>query len=85
MTKTVYARVVAESGDTVTVRLEEPMQLEPNARVRLTMETCGDPAVQPAFFLDVVQGLNLDGPADASTRLDDYLYGDASRGRSPLP
>lgn len=79
MPKTVYATFVRgdESGDTVTLRLEEPMELLPNARVMLTVQASGDSTEpQPKSFLDVVQGLKLDGPPNLSTRLHDYLYGD---------
>jgi hypothetical protein len=78
MTRTVYARFVAgdESGDTVTLRLEEPVELAPNERVRLTVEAAGSAGAPPRSFLDVAQGLQLDGPADLSTRLHEFLYGD---------
>jgi hypothetical protein len=36
---------------------------------------------QPESFLDVVQGLKLDGPPDLSTRLHEYLYGNDGEGR----
>lgn len=82
MTKTVYATFVGgdASGDTVTLRLEQPMELSPNARVMLTVEG-GVASEQPKSFLDVVQGLELSGPSDLSTRLHEYLYGDDGEGR----
>jgi hypothetical protein len=33
-------------------------------------------ADRPSSFIDVVSRLNLQGPPDFSTRLDDYLYGE---------
>jgi hypothetical protein len=83
MTKTVYATFVGgdESGGTVTLRLEQPMELRPNARVMLTDVGGGEAGEQPKSFLDVVQGLKVDGPSDLSTRMHEYLYGDDGEGR----
>jgi hypothetical protein len=83
MTKTVYATFLGgdASGDTVTLRLEEPMELQPNARVMLTDVGSAESSEAPKSFLDVVQGLKLDGPADLSTRLHEYLYGDDGEDR----
>ena len=64
------------------MRFEEPLDLAPNTRVRVTIESSGDPASsRPKSFLDVVQGLKLDGPSDWSTRLHDHLYGHGDSGR----
>ena len=81
-TTTVFATY---KGDGI-LRLEEDVAIDPETRVRVTIEQGATPAQAPArSFLDVLQGLNLDGPADASTRLDEYLYGDGGRERTPLP
>jgi hypothetical protein len=71
MTKTVYATFDGE-----VLRLEEPLGLAPNSRVRVTVEAGDASAPPPKSFLDVVQGLELDGPSHLSTRLHEYLYGD---------
>ena len=55
-------------------RPDGPIQLEPNTRVRLTIEPATASAQQPESFLRVARSLNLDGPPDWSSRLDEYLY-----------
>ena len=56
-------------------RPDGPIELEPNTRVRLTIEPATVSAQQPESFLRVARSLNLDGPPDWSSRVDDYLYG----------
>lgn len=56
-------------------RPDQPIALEPNTRVRITIETTPPPDRQPESFLRVARSLNLNGPSDWSSRLDDYLYG----------
>ena len=57
-------------------RPDEPIELEPNTRVRITIEPTSAEERQPESFLQVARSLNLAGPRDWSSRLDDYLYGD---------
>jgi hypothetical protein len=57
-------------------RPAEPIQLEPNTRVRLTVETGTPPAGAPTSFLDTAASLNLEGPPDWSANLHRYLYGE---------
>jgi hypothetical protein len=73
MTKTLFATFDGE-----VLRPEEPVSLAPNTRVLVTIETAEDDA--PASFLRTAQTLNLDGPADWSARVEEYLYGEAERG-----
>lgn len=56
-------------------RPNQPPILEPNTRVRLTIETVSQEAEQPVSFLQVAQTLNLDGPPDWAANLETYLYG----------
>jgi hypothetical protein len=56
-------------------RPDQPIKLEPNTRVRITIEPTTTSKKQPQSFLEVAQSLNLEGPPDWSSRLDDYLYG----------
>jgi hypothetical protein len=56
-------------------RPDGPIALEPNTRVRLTIEPATASPEQPESFLRVARSLNLDGPPDWSSRLDDYPYG----------
>ncbi len=55
----------------------EPLTLEPNTRVRITIETVPKEPEQ-ASFLQTARSLQLDGPPDWSARLDEYLYGTAA-------
>ena len=56
-------------------RPDQPIELEPNTRVRITIEPATTSASEPESFLQVAQSLNLEGPHDWSSRLDEYLYG----------
>ena len=57
-------------------RPDQPIELEPNTRVRITIEPSPSSGQNSESFLRVARSLNLDGPPDWSSRLDDYLYGD---------
>ena len=59
--------------DGVVLRLEAPLPLEPNTRVRITIETLEDGG-EDASFLDTARSLNLTGPPDWAEDLDSYLY-----------
>jgi hypothetical protein len=52
------------------------LTLEPNTRVRITLEVLPRAVSAPHSFLDTALSLNLDGPADWSANLDSYLYGE---------
>jgi predicted DNA-binding antitoxin AbrB/MazE fold protein len=56
-------------------RPDQPIELEPNTRVRITIEPASAGQQESESFLQVALSLNLDGPADWSSRLDEYLYG----------
>ena len=56
-------------------RPDQPIELEPNTRVRITIEPTPKSEKNSESFLRVAQSLNIEGPRDWSTRLDDYLYG----------
>ena len=75
MTTTLYATFDGE-----VLRPDRPVPLAPNTRVRLIIETTEPEAAEIASFLQTAQALNLDGPADWSTRLEEYLYGEAPKG-----
>jgi predicted DNA-binding antitoxin AbrB/MazE fold protein len=70
MTKTLEATYDGE-----VLRLQEPLDLEPQTRVRLTIETIHESPQHSRSFLDVAASLNLDGPADWSENFEQYLYG----------
>ena len=60
-------------------RLEDPLELEPNTRVRITIETVPTQAPKTKSFLNVARSLNLDGPSDWAENIDAYLYGRKSQ------
>ena len=69
MTKTLHA-----TFDGLVLKPEEPLGIEPNTRVRITVETT-DAVPTSRSFLQTALSLNLEGPPDWSARLEDYLYG----------
>ena len=56
------------------LRLDEPIELEPNTRVRITIETSQPIIKKKRSFLQTARSLNLQGPSDWSARFEDYLY-----------
>ena len=56
------------------LRPAEPLDIEPNTRVRITVDVPETRAKPNGSFLETAQGLNLDGPADWSENIDSYLY-----------
>ncbi len=64
---------------------EEPISLPPNTRVRVSLEPAGGaiPETKSRSFLDVARSLDLEGPPDWSTHLEEYLYG-TERGKSAM-
>ena len=56
------------------LRLDEPIELEPNTPVRVTIETSQPIVKKKRSFLQTARSLNLQGPPDWSARFDDYLY-----------
>jgi hypothetical protein len=71
MTTTVFATFDGE-----VLRPEAPLALAPNTRVRVTIEKTVADESKSRSFLCTAQLVDLDGPADWSERLDDYLYGE---------
>jgi hypothetical protein len=62
--------------DGVTLRLDEPLELPPNTRVRVTIESLPT-AGEAGSFLRTARALKLDGPPDWSSKLETYLYGES--------
>ena len=56
------------------LRPSEPLDIEPNTRVRITVDVPETRAKPNGSFLDTAQSLNLDGPVDWSENIDSYLY-----------
>jgi hypothetical protein len=55
-------------------RPAEEVELEANTRVRLIFETILLQDLEGLSFFDLASQLELDGPADWSLKLDEYLY-----------
>jgi len=65
----------------VVLRPETALGLEPNTRVRLTVEVLPPTEAAPPSFLRTARSLDLHGPRDWSANLDNYLYGDGDQPR----
>ena len=63
--------------DGTVLRPETALGLEPNTRVRITLEVLPPKESAPRSFLGTARSLNLSGPSDWSANVDNYLYGDA--------
>jgi predicted DNA-binding antitoxin AbrB/MazE fold protein len=59
--------------DGAVFRPAEPIALEPNTVVRITIETTPPIAGEATSFLRTARSLNLDGPPDWSANIDKYL------------
>lgn len=53
----------------------KPLDIEPDTPVKISVQTDSS---GPYSFLDVAQSIDLDGPPDWATKLDEYLYGGKS-------
>lgn len=69
MGKTMYA-----TFDGHVLRPDDLIELEPNTRVKITIETESVSKPKQKSFLKAARSLKLEGPADWSVRLEDYLY-----------
>lgn len=74
MEKTVEAVFDGES-----FRPEDPLSLEPNTRVRLTIEIIKRSESKKTSFLRIARSLKLAGPPDWAENIDSYLYGVAAQ------
>lgn len=76
MTKTLEALFDGE-----VLRPDKPLQLEPNTRVRITIEAAATKGKQESF-LRTARSLNVEGPPGWSERIEEYLYGRESDAQS---
>lgn len=67
--------------DGAVLRPATTLGLEPNTRVRLTVEVLPPAEPAPPSFLRTARSLDLRGPADWSANVDSYLYGDGDQPR----
>lgn len=56
------------------LRPDEPLELQPNTRVRLIITKLTTRPFKPRSFLRTARSLNLQGPPDWSERIEEYLY-----------
>ncbi|HID28387.1 MAG TPA: DUF104 domain-containing protein [Desulfobacterales bacterium] len=70
MVKTMHAIFDGE-----VLRPQEPVELEPNTPVRITIETTEPSETKAGSFFRIARSLPLEGPSDWSARFEDYLYG----------
>ncbi len=61
---------------------DEPLALDANTRVRLTVEVLPPAPAVPTSFFATARSLSLDGPPDWSTRIDELLYPDPEDDRA---
>ena len=61
-------------------RPTEPVPLSPNTPVRLTVETLPATTTPPTSFVQTARALNLQGPPDWASNLDEYLHGKEAGG-----
>ncbi|MBI2365512.1 MAG: antitoxin family protein [Deltaproteobacteria bacterium] len=57
------------------LRPKDALTLEPNPRVRITIEPVETSTKGAVSFLDTAISLKLDGPPDWAENIDAYLYG----------
>ena len=72
------------------LRPDEPLELHPNTRVRVTIDELAIDTHTPRSFLRTARSLNLQGPPDWSERIEEYLIdnlimGEESRKPESLP
>ena len=58
------------------LRPVQPLDMKPNTRLRITVETKEPEVKAKRSFLQTARSLELDGPTDWSSKIEDYLYGD---------
>jgi predicted DNA-binding antitoxin AbrB/MazE fold protein len=56
------------------LRPEGPLALEPNTRVRITIETMEPSPRKVKSFLDTARSLNVDAPPDWAVNIAAYLH-----------
>ncbi len=61
------------------LRPDDPLAIEPNTRVRITIETMESSTEKATSFLDIARSLNLEGPPDWAVNIDAYLYDGENR------
>ena len=68
-------RVIHATYDGSVLLPQETLPFEPNTPLHIVVAD-DRPEASPTSFLDTTAKLNLEGPKDWSSNLDQYLYGD---------
>ncbi|HJP95821.1 MAG TPA: antitoxin family protein [Candidatus Saccharimonadales bacterium] len=74
------SRTIEAVFDGEVLRPQEPLELQPNTKVRITIEESPTAKPNSKSFLQTARSLNLEGPADWSERIEEYLYGNRTDG-----
>jgi predicted DNA-binding antitoxin AbrB/MazE fold protein len=75
------SRTIEAIFDGEVLRPQEPLELQPNTKVRITIEESTTAKLNPRSFLQTARSLNLEGPADWSERIEEYLYENRTDGQ----
>ena len=67
------SKAVEAIYDGTVFRPTEPIKIKPNTRVLITVKSTPSKAPK-ASFINTAMSLNLEGPADWSANLENYLY-----------
>ena len=67
-------KIIEAVFDGTVFRPAEPLELEPDTRVWITIEVAEAPD-EKRSFLQTARSLALEGPPDSAENLDTYLYG----------
>lgn len=70
------ALIIEAMYDGVVLHPLEPLKVEANTQVRVTVEVVSEDPKPPRSFLRTAIASRIEGPADWATNLDSYLYGD---------
>jgi hypothetical protein len=76
----VMSTTIEATFDGSVFRPIQPVLLTPNTTVRLTVETLPTESGPTTSFLRTARSLNLHGPADWASNLDEYLYSEEGGG-----
>ena len=68
-------QIIEALYDGAVFRPSDPIELAPNTRVRITIETASASSPEARSFLRTARSLELDAPPDWSSNIDEYLYG----------
>jgi predicted DNA-binding antitoxin AbrB/MazE fold protein len=76
------SKIIEAVYDGEVLRPDEPLELQPNTRVRLIIDKLRENPSKPQSFLRTARSLNLQGPSDWSERIEEYLYEDRTDGQN---